>query len=168
MSMLMEKAEDIDEMSLIHIKFVTRLQERAILSKELKPIHKAIIEMLDLGVQYAEVISRTDVSDILENKKKTTRATKRKTSQQVQEAQPDSASDIESGDGESPMAAKGNSTPKSSEEALLTIDKEFTRLMPFITAGLKSVGRVGSEPILGQLAERLEWDGITANVERSI
>jgi gamma-tubulin complex component 5 len=50
MNSAMEKADDIDEMSQIHTKSMGRLHQRALLSKEVKPIHKAIIELLDLGV----------------------------------------------------------------------------------------------------------------------
>ncbi|KAI4672129.1 uncharacterized protein J4E78_000629 [Alternaria triticimaculans] len=50
MNSAMEKADDIDEMSQIHIKCMERLHQRALLSKEVKPIHKATIELLDLGV----------------------------------------------------------------------------------------------------------------------
>ena len=47
---------------------------------------------------------------------------------------------------------------RSPAEALHFIDKEFARLLPFITAGLRSVGRVGAEPLWEQFAERLEWE----------
>ncbi len=163
---MMEKAEDIDEMSTVHAKFVTRLQERTILSKDLKPIHKAIIEILDLCVQFVEAIDRTNGTEISVDKKKTKRVKKRSESEEFQLEQRDSASDMESVDGEAQAAAKDSSVSKSPRETLLVIDKEFTRLMPFITAGLKGIGRVGAEPILGQLAERLEWDGMSAGVER--
>ncbi|EUC46747.1 hypothetical protein COCMIDRAFT_91985 [Bipolaris oryzae ATCC 44560] len=39
------------------------------------------------------------------------------------------------------------------------VEAEFKRLLPFISAGLKSVGRAGAEPMWEQLADRLEWDG---------
>ncbi|KAI4942221.1 hypothetical protein J4E91_010195 [Alternaria rosae] len=50
MNSAMEKADNIDEMSQIHTKCMEKLHQRALLSKEVKPIHKAIIELLDLGV----------------------------------------------------------------------------------------------------------------------
>lgn len=50
MEAAMENAADIDEMAQCHIKYVAKLQERALLSDDLKPIHKAVIEMFDLSV----------------------------------------------------------------------------------------------------------------------
>ncbi|CAN9210269.1 unnamed protein product [Alternaria alternata] len=50
MNLAIEKADDIDEMSQIHAQCMEKLQKRALLSKDVKPIHKAIIELLDLGV----------------------------------------------------------------------------------------------------------------------
>ncbi|RMZ68174.1 gamma-tubulin complex component GCP5 [Pyrenophora seminiperda CCB06] len=97
MSAAMEKAEDVDEMAQIHVEYMKRLHQRALLSKELKPIHNAIIELLDLGVLFAQ--------------------TKGSVSQQV--------------------------------------NQEVDRLLPFIIAGLRSVGRAGAEPMWEQLADRL-------------
>jgi gamma-tubulin complex component 5 len=50
MNLAIEKADDIDEMSQIHVHWMEKLQKRALLSKDVKPIHKAIMELLDLGV----------------------------------------------------------------------------------------------------------------------
>jgi gamma-tubulin complex component 5 len=97
----MEKARDIDEMARIHVEYMAKLRQRALLSKDVKPIYGAIIEMLDLGVLLAR---------------------------------------------------------KEAKE-LARVEKEFARLLPFITAGLKSVGRAGAEPMWEQLADRLVWDG---------
>lgn len=97
----MQKARDIDEMARIHVEYMVKLQQRALLSKDVKPIYTAVIEVLDLGV----LLARKEVK----------------------------------------------------EQA--RVDAEFKRLLPFITAGLKSVGRAGAEPMWEQLADRLEWDG---------
>jgi gamma-tubulin complex component 5 len=50
MNSAMEKADDLDDMSQIHAKCIAKLYQRALLSKDVKPIHKSIIELLDLGV----------------------------------------------------------------------------------------------------------------------
>lgn len=97
----MQKARDIDEMAHIHVEYMAKLQRRALLSKEVKPIYAAVIEVLDLGV----LLARKEVK----------------------------------------------------EQA--RVDAEFRRLLPFVTAGLKSVGRAGAEPMWEQLADRLAWDG---------
>ena len=97
MSAAMEKAEDVDEMAQIHVEYMKRLHQRALLSKDLRPIYNAIVELLDLGVLFAQ--------------------TKGSVVQQV--------------------------------------DREVDRLLPFIVAGLRSVGRAGAEPMWEQLADRL-------------
>ena len=60
------------------------------------------------------------------------------------------------GDGASKSKRRGKS--RTPAEALHFIDSEFARLLPFVTAGLRSVGRVGAEPLWEQFAERLEWE----------
>lgn len=159
----MEKAEDIDEMSQIHIKYVAQLQERSLLSKPLKPIQKAIIEILDLGVLFAESLAKRSeggkaISEPL--KKPRSKLAKRKSILSIQLIGESSDSDDGVGDNrpDTPKASVP-STLRSPAETLKTIDAELARLLPFITAGLRSVGRVGAEPMWEQLAERLEWEG---------
>ncbi|RAR03671.1 spc97 spc98 family protein [Stemphylium lycopersici] len=99
----MQKADDIDEMAQIHVNYMAKLRNRALLSKDVRPIYSSIIQMLDVGV----ILAHNE--------------------------------DAESVHGE--------------------VDTEFKRLLPFITAGLKSVGRAGAEPMWEQLADRLDWNG---------
>lgn len=154
----MEKAEDIDQMADIHVKYVAKLQERALLSSDLKPIHKAVVEVLDLSLLFAKTVADLDGS-----KEERTRpsAPRRKSSapllDQVQLSDTEDEGE-DDGDVSTGKVAR-RSVGRSPTEALHLIDKEFARLLPFITAGLRSVGRVGAEPIWEQLAERLEWEG---------
>lgn len=166
MSSAMGKAEDIDEMSDIHIKYVARLQDQALLSENLKPIHKAIASLLDLGVLFSETFNR-DVAS--KNKtaehanpkasaKVLSKSTRRKsvilalTENELSDSDSSNARDVED------SAGPPESGATSFEEDLKAIDTEFSRLLPFITAGLRSVGRVGAEPVWEMLAERLEWE----------
>ena len=45
-----------------------------------------------------------------------------------------------------------------SEASLQKVDTEFARLLPFVGAGLRNIGRVGAEPVWERLADRLEWE----------
>jgi gamma-tubulin complex component 5 len=158
MERAMEKAEDIDEMAQIHVKYVAKLQERALLSSELKLIHKAIVEMLDLSILFAKTLTDLDKSNSISTRPS---APRRKSSAPLLVIAESSESEQEAEDGEDvgsrriPTRAAGR-TPR---ESLQMIDKEFARLLPFITAGLRSVGRVGAEPMWEQLADRLDWEG---------
>ncbi|KAF2790415.1 hypothetical protein K505DRAFT_311454 [Melanomma pulvis-pyrius CBS 109.77] len=166
----MSKAEDIDEMSTIHLRYVARLQEQALLSQNLRPIHKAIISLLDLGVLFSDVHSQDAEA---KNKKTTTTAqvpsipkspgkalsksSRRKSV--IPAIIEDDSSDSDSADVNDDETNEHKSGSRTGLEAgLKSIDEQFGKLLPFITAGLRSVGRVGVEPIWEMLAERLEWD----------
>ncbi|KAF1943983.1 hypothetical protein EJ02DRAFT_372526 [Clathrospora elynae] len=159
MGAVIEKAEDIDEMSQIHIKYVVKLQERALLSKDVKPIYKAVIEMLDLGVLFAETVAADSKDGAAQSKIKKKPARRKSTIAILAEDDvSDEDEDAKSGGEDASKAAK-RSTQRSPKEVLQMVDREFGRLLPFITAGLRSVGRVGAEPLWEQLADRLEWEG---------
>jgi len=171
----MEKAQDIDEMSQIHVKYVAKLQERALLSKAITPICNAIVAMLDLGISFAQAIeavsnatSKTDMSPTITNQRHQNLAHAIPI-RLVQNADSDAA-------GEDDDAAAGRDTATNQrilghnstlplDKTLETIDADFARLLPFITAGLRSVGRVGAEPMWEQLAERLEMETVKSGLD---
>ena len=160
MGIAMAKAEDIDEMSDIHSTYIAKLQERAMLSKDLKLIHKAIIEILDLGILLAEILARGRKGRITDASTSKSKASRRKSAAPVPVAI--DSSDIDDGEGNdgkvSPNASK-SAARRSPTEGFHMVDRELARLLPFVTAGLRSVGRAGAEPMWEQLAERLEWEG---------
>lgn len=158
MESTMEKAEDIDQMAEIHVKYVAKLQERALLSTDLKPIHKAVVEMLDLSVLFARTV--TDLGDKKLGQSRSA-APRRKSSAPLLAAaeSSDSEDHVEEGEEVSTKGASLQTASGNPRELLQVVDKEFARLLPFITAGLRSVGRVGAEPMWEQLAELLEWEG---------
>jgi len=175
MTTAMEKAQDIDEMSQIHVKYVAKLQERALLSKAITPICNAIVAMLDLGISFAQAIeavsnatSKTDMSPTITNQRHQNLAHAIPI-RLVQNADSDAA-------GEDDDAAAGRDTATNQrilghnstlplDKTLETIDADFARLLPFITAGLRSVGRVGAEPMWEQLAERLEMETVKSGLD---
>ncbi|KAH9882393.1 hypothetical protein J1614_000629 [Plenodomus biglobosus] len=162
MDTAMDKAEDIDEMSQIHVIFVAKLQERALLSNAVKPIHKAIMDMLELGVLFAWAVdeeSGTNKAGI-KIKGKSRKVERRKSAIPIQLMEDDSGSDTgEEGNRPDTPKAEKAAGKLSPVEMLKKIDEDFARLLPFITAGLRSVGRVSAEPMWEQLAEVLEWEG---------
>jgi gamma-tubulin complex component 5 len=160
MEAAMENAADIDEMSHIHTQYVAKLHERALLSKDVKPIHNAIIELLDLGVLFAQSQSLETKQDVVPKKSRKSLAQRKSTVPVLVEEEMSDEDDKEnkSGDEDVSRSAKGGAE-KSPREVLRMVDQEFGRLLAFITAGLRSVGRVGAEPMWEQLADRLEWEG---------
>lgn len=159
MEVAMDNTADIDEMAQCHVKYVAKLQERALLSDDLKPIHKAVIELFDLGVLFAKVV--TDVDETRSGRTRPS-APRRKSSVPLLSAADSSGSEDDAGESEGARrrGASTRAAEHNPQETLRMVDKEFTRLLPFLTAGLRSVGRVGAEPMWEQLAERLEWEGM--------
>lgn len=158
MEAAMEKAEDIDQMAEIHVRYVAKLQERALLTSDLKPIHKTVVEMLDLSVLLAKTVSDLDDSNV--DRSRPVAPRRKGSAQLLDQVQLSDTDDEGQGDEEaSAHKAARRSIGRSPSETLRMIDAEFARLLPFITAGLRSVGRVGAEPMWEQLADRLEWEG---------
>src|SRR5690242_2225591 len=156
MEAAMEKAEDIDQMADIHIKFVAKLQERALLSSDLKPIHKAVVDILDLSVLLAKTVADLDSSK--EDRTRPSAPRRKSSVPLLDQPQLSDTDDEDDNEDVSVRRSTRRSIGRSPVETLQMIDKEFARLLPFITAGLRSVGRVGAEPMWEQLAERLEWE----------
>ncbi|KAH8732099.1 Spc98 family-domain-containing protein [Phaeosphaeriaceae sp. PMI808] len=154
----MVKAEDIDEMAQVHLNNIVKLQDRALLSKDVNPIYKAIIEILDLGVTLSKTISSKDTEGV---KSVTARA---KSSSQRSTPVPTAVDLLDSETGEDgeeeglPKVSKSD-VEQDPKKSLRMIDEEFGRLLSFVTVGLRSVGRVGAEPMWEQLGERLAWEG---------
>jgi gamma-tubulin complex component 5 len=159
----MEKAEDIDEMAQIHVRYVAKVQERAMLSNELKPIHKAFVEALDLGVSFVTTATHGRHDGSIVKDQDFDLSPSKITSDSdsdSEESDPSEGEDEDSREGEGKPIILQTQLPQSSrKEKLQLVDTEFSRLISFLTAGLRSVGRVGAEPMWEQLAERLEWDG---------
>jgi gamma-tubulin complex component 5 len=179
MTAAMEKAQDIDEMANIHIKYLARLQEQAILSDALNPIHRAIISILDLAVLFHDTHKRSTQSSKSPLPKPTSsdrkpvpqkpkpKLKKRKSilPSVVEDMRDDDESDSERDDvenedaGDGPQVQAMQKVPSSFEGDIKTIETELNRLLPFLSAGLRNIGRVGAEPVWEMLAERLEWRG---------
>ncbi|KAJ4293436.1 hypothetical protein N0V90_008719 [Kalmusia sp. IMI 367209] len=160
------KAEDIDEMSNIHVKYVARLQDQALLSENLKPIYKAIISLLDLAVLFSQHhADNTNTSDsAVQSKSKprikpSAKSLRRKSF--IPAVVEHESSDSDNSDVSGDEGQEGAKAPENAglKEGLDVVDREFGRLLPFVTAGLRSVGRVGAEPVWEMLAEMLEWEG---------
>jgi gamma-tubulin complex component 5 len=154
----MDKAEDIDEMAHVHLRCITKLKERTLLSKDIKPIYNAIIEILDLGVRVAKTVAGESTGKPKNMAVKSRKSAWQKGTPSVPAPAELSASDSDD-DGQDKVSLRASTVEvsRSPIESLQIIDGELARLLPFVTAGLRSIGRVGAEPMWEQLAERLEW-----------
>jgi gamma-tubulin complex component 5 len=160
-------AEDIDAMAEIHAKYISRLQAQCLLSKNLSPINQAIISLLDLGVLFTDVLlqncrKNTDSftaqpqPNLSRDKRKTRRKPAQNRRRSVMPA-PESSSDGDEEDDYDADAESTTSHEATFAESLAKIQEQFDRLVPFITAGLRSVSRAGGEVCWEMLAEKLDW-----------
>lgn len=51
---LMTKAADVDEMIAVHERYISRLENQCLISKQLAPIHQAVIAILDLSILFSD------------------------------------------------------------------------------------------------------------------
>ena len=158
-------AEDIDAMAEIHTKYISQLQVQCLLSKNLSPINQAIISLLDLGVLFTDVLSQNcrkniDSFTAQPNLSWDKRETRRKPAQNRRRSvmpAPESSSDDDEEDDYDADAESTTSHEATFAESLAKIQEQFDRLVPFVTAGLRSVSRAGGEVCWEMLAEKLDW-----------
>jgi gamma-tubulin complex component 5 len=155
----LQKADDIDAMAAAHERYVSRLQTQCLLSKNLAPIHQAIVSLLDLAVSFSDAEKRNLQIALPSPQRKPGRSERRslRKSAKVHEnfdsfSEDDAEEDDYEGDEDdmSPQQA-------SYEESLVKIKEQFDRLLPFVAAGLRGVSRGGTEPCWEALAQRLGW-----------
>ncbi|KAF1969387.1 hypothetical protein BU23DRAFT_240335 [Bimuria novae-zelandiae CBS 107.79] len=156
MKAAISKAEDIDEMANVHMRYVARLQDQALLSDNLKPIHRGIIALLDLAVVFSQHHAGMQRGTKAKSKP-SVRETRRKVSGLSHETAEEESDSSNVGDDDDSVDSPSSGQRKL-EDGLAHIEREFERLLPFVTAGLRSVGRVGAEPVWEMLADRLSWN----------
>jgi gamma-tubulin complex component 5 len=173
----MTKAEDIDEMASYHVRYLARVQEQALLAENLRPIYNAVTSVLDLAVLFHDAHIRLPSSSLLpgqasrstssstthpHGKMPSKRASKPKLKRR-KSVIPAIVEDYDSPSERDDMVDESTPAPSSSSKTsnfqadLQTVDTELKRLLPFVIAGLRNIGRVGAQPVWDALAERLEW-----------
>lgn len=177
----MTAAQDIDEMSSVHLQFLARMQEQAFLSDNLRTIHKSIIEVLDVCVLWAETCTRLSLDSVparprsppaKDEKVSTSQKPKTKAKPSLKrrksiipsiiEAPDISDSESDAGDAEVETPSKESPTSARAQRSknvtadLHRVEAELKRLLPFISAGLRNIGRAGAQEVWEMLAERLE------------
>lgn len=177
----MAAAADIDIMAAVHAEHVKSLEERSLLSSRLSPIHDALVELLDLCVQFSDLTgdetggsefkSSTGSGDGNRRKsggrKRPENKNRRVSGLQVALAEvsdssedEDDADGGEDGDGAAERK-KGRARARSRgamQQKLGRMKETFEQHFGFVVAGLRGVSRAGGERCWEILAERLEWE----------
>ena len=168
----MLRAEGIGEMEDVHARFVDGLVERCLIGPATKPILDAVLSILDLAVGFFDIHqssgSLSKPSHRSENEPQRSGArrqrksltNRRRSARFMLEAVVDFSSDSESHSDSNKSAAQPGLHRRDVElpifeHSLDSIREGLDRLLPFIVAGLKSLGRAGGEDELSGLAERL-------------
>ena len=144
------KAEDVDIMIAVHESYTMHLEERCLISKRLAPIHQAIISLLDL------VMLLTETNTYHTNP---TQSLQPRTHRRNKRHRDDSDDSVSSSNDERSNSDDENAaeipTTISYEAQLRKIHDTYTKLLSFVTAGLRGVSRAGGEPCWEILAEKL-------------
>lgn len=167
-------APDIDAMIVAHDEYCIGLENECLTSNNLKPIHNAIISMLDLCVRFSDLnnptkprtSSNADVgadadaetdTDAHSYVSATSHLKRRRRRRRSNEEDTSSSEEVESDGGE------GYSTFIMPEESTLVdqlrkVRGEYDRHLSFVVAGLSSIGRVGERGSSWEmLGGRLDW-----------
>ncbi|OCK79745.1 hypothetical protein K432DRAFT_299180 [Lepidopterella palustris CBS 459.81] len=167
MAALLANANDIDAMAEIHSNYINKLQDQCLLSKNLSPIHSAILSLLDLGILFSDVHAQKSRNSEglktgnMQSPQKNQEAQRKRFRNHRRSVVPvpeSSSEDDDDGDDYDADAESFTSHEETFRESLARIQEQFDRLLPFVTIGLRSIGRASGEACWDTLAERLDWD----------
>ena len=156
------KAKDIDEMVAAHEIYLVRLEDRCLLSQKLKPVHQAVLALLDVAVGFAGMHANlTSQTFMGQNITKTTfHGLFSDKSGNRNEEIILSSSDSQGCGGQHVCSNVGNPDfvdPKAYVAQLNIFHRDFKRLHGFVVAGLRAIHRIGSEPCWEMLADLLTY-----------
>jgi gamma-tubulin complex component 5 len=153
-------SRDVDGISEFHRAFISSLQTRCLLSKNLSPIHNTMVAMLDLAVQFHRLCVEEAKTRSFKLPSTVSVRRKRKLKSLAQARTP--AEDISSSsDSEKEIVAADYDA--DSEPVVLAVESPQALLSEFdehcnsVVAGLRGVSRAGGEESWGMLADRLDW-----------
>ncbi|KAL4760351.1 putative gamma-tubulin complex component GCP5 [Aspergillus foveolatus] len=175
-------AHDVDAMIAAHRSFTATLEEQCLLSKNLLPLHQATLSILDLCISFADLhATRFQHQPLHSDPTRTPRRqapgkpfktgllpTPRKiryeysygdeedTDEEFEEVNSESDESDEAKDYISPHR-RASLHESQYLQRLRDTQEQFNRLVAFIAAGLKGVGRVDGQISWEMLAEKLEW-----------
>jgi len=163
----MASAEDIDQMTEIHDSFILKIQTQCLLTKNLQPIHHAVLSLLEQGVRFADLrrqhLSRVQVPSPSRKPKPQRRTSLRPNRRPISTSSSDSdpaSSDVDKDDDDPDYDAdteKLSGNEGSYAQRLRKMKDEVTRLRIFIVTGLRGIARAGGEPTWEMLADQLDW-----------
>jgi gamma-tubulin complex component 5 len=168
---------DIDSMIAVHESYMSSLEEHCLLSGNLAPIYQAIISLLDLCVHFADIQAarhgeRNQFDKLYRasslagsHGQHSRRRHSRKVSSDISDSEEEEEEDDDDqhDNDDEDEYDEGNTTSISFLESpyshrLEHVTKHFHRLLAFVVAGLRGVGRVDGQQSWDILADRLAWN----------
>lgn len=159
MRLALTRAQHVDGMIAIHRAYLVRLEDQCLLSKNLTPIHQAIIALLDLAVSFTDTHARWLDQKLESQAGRSTimsETHRRNPAHRLREATSASSDyeedllDWNEDSGEPPFAKSTTHLAR-----LKGMQKTYARLHGFVCAGLRGVHRAGSEACWESLADLL-------------
>ena len=160
MRRLMTNAGDMDEMILVHEKFISRLENQCLISKKSAPIHQAVIAILDLSILFSDAHASYQAQRII-NRPTTTTAGARAVPGKCTPKSSDKTSEPSWYDDDADSHAADLSYISFDEtpytERLKNMQASFNELVSFIITALNGIHEAGGEgqPGWGMLADSL-------------
>ena len=157
----MRQASNVDEMTHVHMSYITNLEKACLTSKRLTPIRDAITSLLDLSIRFADIVTTpsggrpTDDDDVRSFRSAASRSRVDRKRHEEDSEDEDEDDEANSGDeGYSTFIVLDDSSPA---EEFRRMSREFDKYLAFVIAGLKSLGRADREESWDVLAGRLDW-----------
>lgn len=179
MEKMLAESPDIDSMIAVHDSYTSSLEEHCLLTKNLVTIYQAIISMLDLCVHFADIqaahygernqfgTSHRSFSVSRSRRHHPQRRHHRKSTADSSESEEDEENEDHNSDDEDDNDTsndfdEGNTTSISFVESsyshrLEHVMRQFHRLLAFVIAGLRGIGRLDGQQSWDILADRLAW-----------
>lgn len=155
----LSSSKDIDAMIAVHRAYISSMEDQCLLSRNLVPLHEAIINLLDLCVRFADLQAvhygenQIDQTNTVTRNGKPSRKVHDEDQSDSDDEDEDEDDDFEQGNTTRNIHSQASSYPQQ----IRSLKTEFDQSVGFLTAGLKSVGRVDGQPSWEILAEKLEW-----------
>ncbi|KAL5355690.1 Spc98 family-domain-containing protein [Aspergillus floccosus] len=153
------EASDVDSMIAAHRAYMSSIEDQCLLSKNLYSLYRATVALLDLCVSFADIQAIRHGR----NRPDPTKVFYKHENSQIYQPRSSYSSDEDDDhdDYDSDTDDMNTSTLSLHEthyvDRLKDIKDQFHRLIAFMVAGLKGVGRVDGQLSWEILAEKLEW-----------
>ncbi|CAG8738882.1 12432_t:CDS:2, partial [Acaulospora morrowiae] len=146
----LEDVFDIDEIITLHDHYIKKVYERCLLNEKAVPIHKSILDVLDLTIQFSTLYTRYQSENLSFYDHSRDERSRRHNADENSDSESDSLLTDEEEDQWSRPGSNGTDPLIPSQvdyeaflEGLSRIDKEFNRNKEFVSNSVQGIARAG-------------------------